>query len=68
MKATGDRVRKYEIQIAGEDGAWTTVASGEKIGPQVELRFEPVIATRIRLNILDATEGPTIWEMRVFGE
>ena len=27
--------------------------------------FGPVTAKEVRLNILDATEGPTIWEFQV---
>ena len=60
-----DRVRRYEIQVR-TNAAWATVASGERLGPRTELRFPPVRADHVRLNILEATEGPTIWEFQVF--
>ena len=36
--------------------------------PRRELaaRFEPVTAQRVRLNITEATDGPTIWEFQLF--
>ncbi|MBN2296099.1 MAG: alpha-L-fucosidase [Pirellulales bacterium] len=55
------RVRKYEIQ-AEMDGSWKTVATGTTIGSGCTVKFKPVKARKIRLNILEATEGPTIYE------
>jgi len=60
-----NRVRKFEIQYK-RDNQWQTVISGTKLGPQYSRRFEPVTARHVRLNILDATEGPTIWEFQTF--
>ncbi len=56
------RVTKFEFQY--RDGqAWKTIFSGDNIGDHFEKKFEPVKAQEFRLNILDATEGPTIAEI-----
>ncbi|HOZ47619.1 MAG TPA: alpha-L-fucosidase [Candidatus Hydrogenedentes bacterium] len=60
-----DRVRKFELQR--EDGpGWKAFYEGKKIGEACALRFDPVETRRVRLHILEATEGPTIWEFRLF--
>ncbi len=58
------RVQAFELQY--RDGAtWKTFAKGTKIGSEYVKQFEPVTAQRVRLNILDSTEGPTIWEFQL---
>ncbi len=61
-----DRVQQYELQC--KDGRqWRTIADGKKIGRKLKLEFSPpVIARHIRLNILKATDGPTIREFQLF--
>lgn len=54
-----ERIRKFELQVR-TDGTWQTVATGTTVGRDFEQRFERVTARGIRLNILDATEGPSI--------
>jgi alpha-L-fucosidase len=63
-----DRVRDFQIQIADPaSGEWVSVYHGEKIGKDgVEVRFAPVTTQRVRLNITEATIGPTIWEFEVY--
>ena len=61
-----DRTRSFELQ-AFRDGQWVTFARGEKIGTNLEMKFEPVRARKVRLNITDAPGGPTIWEFMLFG-
>ena len=39
---------------------------GTTIGEQWIRHFDPVTAQRVRLNVLDATNGPTIWEFQLF--
>jgi alpha-L-fucosidase len=58
------RVQKFEFQ-AREGNEWKTVLSGTTLGESFSRTFPPVAAREIRLNILDATEGPTIWEISV---
>lgn len=60
-----DRVRSFELQ-SERDGRWVTFARGTKIGPNLEMRFPPVETARVRLNILDAPGGPTLWEFMLF--
>lgn len=63
------RVREFEIQVRnGEDEAWRTITRGKKIGASRLLSFEPVTARFVRLNILKATDGPTIWEFHLYRE
>ncbi len=62
-EAIGERVRRFELQYRAGDG-WTTIFAGEKIGRVFTQTFPPVSAREFRLNILDATEGPTIAEIQ----
>jgi alpha-L-fucosidase len=59
-----DRVRKFELQYKDGD-AWKTFLSGTRIGEEYSQAFELVIAQVVRLNILEATDGPTIWEFQL---
>lgn len=60
-----DRVQEFELQY--KDGSqWKTFARGTKIGPNYSSQFESVTARYVRLNILKATDGPTIWEFQLF--
>jgi len=58
------RVRQFELQYK-DNGQWKTFIRGTKIGPDYVKDFEPVTAGQVRLNILDATEGPTISEFQL---
>jgi alpha-L-fucosidase len=60
-----ERVQEFELQYRNTD-QWRTFAAGTRIGPDYTRQFEPVTARYVRLNIIKATEGPTIWEFRVF--
>jgi alpha-mannosidase len=60
-----DRIEQFELQ-ADRDGRWETFARGGKIGAGLELKFAPVQVRRVRLNILKAADGPTIWEFLLF--
>jgi len=65
-EAYGTRVQKFEFQVKGTDTSdWVTVASGRVVGPDFTANFSPVFATSIRLNVLDATDPPTISEIKV---
>jgi alpha-L-fucosidase len=56
------RVKKFELQK--KDGSsWTTFHKGNALGAHFKASFEPVTASAIRLNILDASDGPTISEV-----
>jgi alpha-L-fucosidase len=64
-----DRTRAFEIQIPVDAGGWRSVFRGERIGGAgVTVRFDAVTADRVRLNILEATVGPTIWDFEIYRE
>lgn len=59
------RVRKFAIEY-WEAGQWKVGCQGENLGAKFTARFEPVTAQRVRLNITEATDGPTFWEFGLF--
>ena len=59
------RVREFEIQCKAGD-EWRPCVRGTTIGERLELKFEPVTARIVRLNLLKTTEGPSIWEFQLF--
>ena len=61
----GKRIQSFELQ-ARNGGEWTTFHRGTTIGPNMECTITPVTARQLRLNILNATEGPTINEFQIF--
>ncbi|MCX5770781.1 MAG: alpha-L-fucosidase [Candidatus Hydrogenedentes bacterium] len=65
-EALPNRIQKFEIQ-QGDGKTWTTFYTGETVGDNGRARFKPLTVSNLRLNILDATEGPSIWEIG-FGE
>ncbi|HUS72780.1 MAG TPA: alpha-L-fucosidase [Sedimentisphaerales bacterium] len=60
-----DRVQQFKLEY-NNDEQWRTFAEGTKIGKKLKLEFSPVTARYVRLSILDATDGPTIWEFQLF--
>ncbi len=58
------RIRRFELQYKDGD-TWKTFVQGNRIGEEYAQAFEPVTARHVRLNILDATDGPTIWEVHL---
>jgi alpha-L-fucosidase len=59
------RIRKFAIEY-WEAGQWKACYQGENLGARLTARFEPVTAQRVRLNITESTDGPTIWEFQLF--
>ncbi|MFW6164115.1 MAG: discoidin domain-containing protein [Planctomycetota bacterium] len=64
-EAYAGRVRQFELQVKEGEG-WRTIARGTTLGEHREVRFPSVTARIVRLNILKATDGPTIWEFQLF--
>ena len=60
-----DQVRKFQIQYE-KDGQWQTAFEGTTLGANFAREFEPVKAQIWRLNVTDASNGPTIWEFQLF--
>lgn len=56
------RVKKFELQKKSGDG-WETFHTGNGLGAHFKASFKPVTTNAIRLNILDASDGPTITEV-----
>jgi len=65
MSEEYDRVQSFTLEYL-EGLAWKTLAEGKHIGVECELSFKPITAPKVRLNIREATEGPTLWEFQVF--
>ncbi len=64
-EAYPERVQRFELQrLDGSD--WKTFCTGTTLGELWSRRFAPVTAQRVRLNILDATDGPTLSEFSLF--
>jgi alpha-L-fucosidase len=64
-EAFANRVQRFELQRL--DGTeWKTFCSGTTIGAAWSKSFAPVTAQRVRLNVLESTVGPTIWEFELF--
>ncbi len=61
------RVESFELQYLSQEGQWQTLHQGKQIGPDWKLRIPPTTVGRLRLNILQASEGPTLWEFQAFG-
>ena len=58
------RVTRFELQSKNGE-TWTTFHSGSALGGHFKATFKPVTSKSVRLNILDATNGPTISEFRL---
>jgi alpha-L-fucosidase len=58
----GRRIERFELQYMA-DGQWRTAHAGTTVGARYKADFPPVTARRWRLNILQAEEGPTIWQI-----
>ena len=59
------RIRKFSIEY-WQGNQWKSCYNGENPGETLDISFNPVTAQRVRLNITEATEGPTIREFQVF--
>jgi alpha-L-fucosidase len=60
-----DRVEEFELQYK-EGDEWRTFARGSTLGPDYSSQFEAVTSRHVRLNILKASDAPTIWEFQLF--
>ncbi len=60
-----DRVQQFELQAKDGD-AWQTFHSGTTIGSSCQIKFSPVTAREVRLNLVETTDGPSIWEFQLF--
>ncbi len=61
-----NRVKKFALQHKQGD-KWETIFTGSEIGENFKKVFPPVKAQHVRFNILEAADGPTIYEFHLFG-
>ena len=59
------RIHKFAIEYF-RNGEWIPCYEGAEPGGKVVAKFEPVTAQRVRLNLVEAQGGPTIWEFQLF--
>jgi hypothetical protein len=59
------RVKAFELECKDGD-EWKAFYTGKSIGKQLEVKFEPVTARFVRLNITEGQGGPTIFEFQLF--
>ena len=55
---------KFDLQRRDGD-KWVSFHHGTGLGEHFKASFAPVTTTAVRLQILDATEGPSIAEIRL---
>jgi alpha-L-fucosidase len=59
------RIRRFAIEYY-QAGQWKSCYRGENPGAKTAVKFNPVSAQRVRLNLIDAADGPTVWEFQIF--
>lgn len=65
LEAYAPRVRRFELQ-AFSGNEWKPFYQGTQIDNEAKIQFPPITTQKVRLAILEATEGPTIWEFQLF--
>jgi alpha-L-fucosidase len=58
------RVRSFKLEYQDAQ-QWKTFYQGTTLGARFSATFDPLTAQRVRLHVLDATDGPTITEFRL---
>jgi alpha-L-fucosidase len=56
------RVRRFEFQFK-EGDSWKPILRGTTLGEEFRTNFPAVTAREVRLEILEATEGPTLYDL-----
>jgi alpha-L-fucosidase len=64
LESPWDRVRRFELQYR-EGETWRTFYEGTTMG-DLAIEFDPVTARYVRLNVLEATNVPTVWEVALY--
>lgn len=61
------RVRRFVIEVPDDHGGWRAIHHGERIGGDGALRRWPAVtASKVRLSVLESTDGPTIWDFELY--
>lgn len=61
-----DRVSSFRLERQAPDGGWVAFHEGTRLGHDASIDFPPVTARMVRLNIIAASEGPTLWEFQLY--
>ncbi len=61
-----ERIRRYELLIKDGDD-WRPIVTGTTMPAELVRDFPPVTARFVRLNLPEATEGPTLNEFQLYG-
>lgn len=59
------RIRRFAVET-WQEGAWVPCAMAENPGASWTATIRPLTARRVRLNVTEATDGPTIQEFQLF--
>ncbi|NLH17918.1 MAG: discoidin domain-containing protein, partial [Phycisphaerae bacterium] len=59
-----DRIRHFRLEKR-EGDEWKSFFEGKTIGENGAFDFPTVTAQQVRLNVLEAEDGPTIWEFQL---
>lgn len=65
MEAPWDRVRRFELQRSDDGVRWRSFYKGTTMGNST-VEFRPVKVRYFRLNVLEATDVPTLWEVHLY--
>ncbi|MCW1925689.1 discoidin domain-containing protein [Luteolibacter arcticus] len=60
------RVSRFAFEAQEADSSWKALATGTTLGADMELSFAPVTAQVFRLNVLDASDSPTVEEVLLY--
>ena len=63
--ALGQRIKQFSLEVE-VDGNWKTIGNHTTVGYKRILRFDKIIATKIRLNIEDSKACPLISNIEVY--
>jgi len=62
-----DRIRKFTLEYRDETNAsWRSALEGARVGAQFQQDFPAVTGRFVRLNILEASGPPTLWEFNLY--
>jgi alpha-L-fucosidase 2 len=64
LEAFAPRVQAFELQAKVGD-TWKTFHKGTTLSADFKASFDPVTAQVVRLNILQASDWPTIWDFQL---
>lgn len=64
---SGKKINGFELQYQSGEG-WKTFYKGTTIGATADIKFSPVTARKVRLQILSFSSAPGIYEIMLFNE